>query len=312
MRHTQASGHNFDVVVIGNAGLDTNIYFQEQEINFDVEANFTENLDAIGQAGGYTARGFARLEYRTAFLGYLGDDFTGRHIRDTFQAEGINTEGIFIDPAGTGRSVNFMYPDGRRKNFYDGKSHMNLKPDLEQCRGILRRAKFALFSIPNWARYLLPLAKDLALPIACDIQDIVDPHDPYRQDFIAQADILFFSAVNHPDPGPLMKEILNKDPAKILISGMGSQGCALGTEEGLRYFPPVDLPSPVIDTNGAGDSLAVGFLSSYLLENRSLKESVHRGQIAARYTCSQKGTSDHLIPKEKLETLAQTISAPSD
>ena len=36
---------------------------------------------------------------------------------------------VTLAPAGTSRSINFMYGDGRRKNFYDGKSHLQLQPD---------------------------------------------------------------------------------------------------------------------------------------------------------------------------------------
>ena len=72
----------------------------------------------------------------------------------------------------------------------------------------------------------------------------------------------------------------------------------LGTRDGLRYFDPATMELPVIDTNGAGDSLAVGFLSSYVLEGYSLDDSIRRGQIAARYTCTQKACSAHLITPE--------------
>ncbi len=47
---------------------------------------------------------------------------------------------------------------------------------------------------------------------------------------------------------------------------MGARGCALGTREAIEFFPPVEMEAPVIDTNGAGDALAVGFLSSYVLD----------------------------------------------
>jgi len=84
----------------------------------------------------------------------------------------------------------------------------------------------------------------------------------------------------------------------IVVAGMGARGCALGTRDGLRYFKPVSMAAPVIDTNGAGDGLAVGFLSSYVLDGYSLEDSVRRGQIAARYTCTQKASSAHLITPE--------------
>lgn len=289
-----------EIAVIGNVGIDTNIYLAGETIDWNVEANFTENLDYVGQAGGYASRGYAQLGYRTAFVGYVGDDYCGRFIREAFVRDGIDMSALFIDPAGSCRSVNFMYRDGRRKNFYDGKSHMTLRPDLEICRSRLAGCRLAHFHIPNWARHLLPIAKEMGLTIACDLQDVVDRSDPYRQDFIRYADVLFFSAANHADPTPLLEAFLAGPTDRIVISGMGSEGCAVGSRAGIRFFPPEPIDLPVIDTNGAGDGLAVGFLTSYVFEGCSLVDSVRRGQIVARHTCSRKADSSSLITREGL------------
>jgi sugar/nucleoside kinase (ribokinase family) len=297
------AGRMLDVAVIGNVGIDTNVYFYGRDIDFGVEANFTENRDYVGQAGGYASRGYARLGKRTAFIGHVGDDFSGRFIREELARDGIDTSALFIDPAGTARSVNFMYPDGRRKNFYDGKGHMTLQPDLEACRAVLAQVRLAHFNIPNWARQLLPLAKELGVTIACDLQDVVRADDDYRRDFVEYADILFFSAVNYADPAPLMRAFLQGHPRRVVICGRGAEGCAVGAAAGVQYFGPVNLPDPVIDTNGAGDALAVGFLSSYVLDGYSLEDSIRRGQIAARYTCTIKASSSALITAQKLEAL---------
>ena len=292
---------NFDAVVVGNVGIDTNVYFHADEPDFSRESNFTEDLDYIGQAGGYASRGYAQLDWRTAFIGYVGDDYHGRFIREEFAHDGIELSAVFVDPAGTSRSVNFMYRDGRRKNFYDGKSHMQLQPDRGVCRSVLAQARLAHFNIPNWARSLLPIAKEQGVTIACDLQDVVQLRDGYRDDFIKSADIVFFSAVNQADPAPLMEELLRWKPELIVVSGMGVHGCALGTRDGIRYFDPIHLEAPVIDTNGAGDGLAVGFLSSYILGGYSLEDSIRRGQIAARYTCTQKASSAQLITPEIMQ-----------
>jgi sugar/nucleoside kinase (ribokinase family) len=291
----------FDVAVVGNVGIDTNVYIRGQDIDFNVESNYTENLDYVGQAGGYCSRGYAQLGKRTAFVGYVGDDYNGRFIRQEFARDCIDTSALFVDPLGTGRSINFMYRDGRRKNFYDGKGHMELLPDIELCSAILAQSRLAHFSLPNWARHLLPIAHDLGLTIACDIQDVVAPYDPYRRDFVEYADILFFSATNYLDPTPVIKTFLAEKPQQIVIAGMGSQGCALGTRDDIQLFPPVEMEAHVVDTNGAGDGLAVGFLSSFILDGYSLHDSILRGQIAARYTCTQKASSSTLITPGKLE-----------
>lgn len=299
------SDGRFDVVVVGNVGIDTNVYLPGSDIDFAVESNYTQNLDYVGQAGGYTSRGYAQLGKSVAFVGYLGDDFSGRYIREEFARDGIDTTAVFVDPSGTGRSINFMYRDGRRKNFYDGKGHMHLQPDLDRCRAILARSRLAHFSLPNWARHLLPVARELGLTIACDIQDVVSADDPYRRDFCEYADILFFSAVNQADPTPFIEAFLARKPDQIVVSGMGARGCALGTLDGVAFYPPVEMEAPVIDTNGAGDSLAVGFVSSYVLDGYSLCEAVLRGQIAARHTCTLKATSSGLITAGQLEAYYQ-------
>jgi sugar/nucleoside kinase (ribokinase family) len=291
----------FDVVVVGNVGVDTNVYAPGSGIDFSVESYFTENIDYVGQAGGYAGRGYAQLGKRTAFIGYVGDDHGGRFIHEEFARDGIDTNALFVDPGGTSRSINFMYEDGRRKSFYDGKGHMHLQPDLDVCAAILAESRLAHFHIPNWARLLLPAVRELGLTIACDIQDVVAVGDAYRQDFVDYADILFLSAANHPDPTALMEVYLQAKPEQIVVVGMGAAGCAAGTQEGIRFFPPVEVEAPVIDTNGAGDGLAVGFLSSFVLDGYDLSDSVHRGQIAARYTCTQKASSSSLITPERLD-----------
>lgn len=294
-------GGDPEVVVIGNIGVDTNVYLYGDDVDWSREANFTENLDTVGQAGGYASRGYARLGRRTAFIGHVGDDALGGSIRAVLAEDGIDTRALFTDPAGTSRSVNIMYRDGRRKNFYDGKSHMQLTVDLDACRVVLARARLAHFNLPNWARRLLPITRDLGLVIACDLQDVTHLDDPYRADFIQWADILFFSAANQQSPGPLIEALLQRNPNQIVVSGMGSQGCALGARGSVRYFPPVEMDLAVVDTNGAGDSLAVSFLASYVLDGFSLEDSILRGQIAARHTCALRGSSDGLITRAQLD-----------
>jgi len=178
---------------------------------------------------------------------------------------------------------------------------MGLKPDLDVCRSVLEGSGLAHFHIPNWARDLLPIARELGLVIACDIQDVISPRSQYRQAFVEHAHFLFFSAANHADPAPLIRSFLAIQPEQVIVVGLGAQGCALGTRERIEFFPPVEMNTPVVDTNGAGDGLAVGFLSSHILDGYSLHDSVLRGQIVARHTCAQKASTSHLIGPEQLD-----------
>jgi len=295
-------GKSFDVAVLGAAGIDTNIYLHTDEIDFNIEANFSENTDYIGQAGGYSARAYNKMGYKTAFIGFMGNDHQGEFIKDQFRKDGIDISGIGIDPLGTKRSVNFVYKNGSRKNFYDGKGSMSIKPDLELCRRLLSNVKFAHVNIVNWTRYLLPMLKRENVIIASDLQDVVDPDDEYRRDYIKQSDILFFSSVNfEQDTQKVIDNFLSLNSELKIVSGRGSNGCIFADKNGTRYYNALELERPIIDTNGAGDSLAAGFLSSYLLEGYNIDESILRGQIAARYCCSIKASTDDLIDKTVLD-----------
>jgi acarbose 7IV-phosphotransferase len=82
---------------------------------------------------------------------------------------------------------------------------------------VIGNVGLAHFNIPNWARTLLPNARELGVTIACDLQDVVTLRDGY------------------------------------VVSGRGAQGCAAGTPAGIRHFGPVAMDLPVLDTNSAAD-----------------------------------------------------------
>ena len=71
----------FDVVVVGIADIDTNVYLGAPW-GWATRLFFTDKLDGVGQSGGYCARGFARLGYRPAFVGYVGADPQCRFLVD--------------------------------------------------------------------------------------------------------------------------------------------------------------------------------------------------------------------------------------
>lgn len=292
--------HTFDAVVAGAIGIDTNVYLYGADIDWNVEANFSEDLDYVGQAGGYSARGFAALGCRTAFIGSVGRDPLGEWIRDELARDGIETL-LFDDAVGTHRSVNFMGRDGSRKNFYDGKGQMDVVPDRAACRMLLRGSRLVHTHLENWCRHLLPIAREEGVVVSCDLQDIVRLDDPYRREFIAEADILFFSTVNFPDPEEPIARFLRGRPGRVVVGGMGKRGAVVGTREGIRYLAPPDTGEPVVDTNGAGDALAVGFLVGHVLQGLPVEDALLRGQIAARHTCTLKGTSRGLITRAELD-----------
>lgn len=313
-----ADAEPYDVVVVGAAGVDTLVYVPDEVPDMSRDSTMASVADRVGQAGAFTARGFARLGWRTGFVGVLGDDWAGEAVRAAFAGDGVSIAADAIDPAGTARSVNLMTPDGRRRAFYDGRGHMAVAvPDgADSFRG----SRLALFHLSDWCRRLLPAARAAGALVATDLQDVASVDDPYRRDFIAASDIVFMSAANLPDPLAAARQVLTRGPALVVV-GRGADGAMAITATDVIAQPAPTLDLAIVDSNGAGDGLAVGFLHRWVLSGGSeqpprpapgrLAAALLAGQCTARLTCARIG-SDDLVTRSELHDLERAAaSAPA-
>jgi sugar/nucleoside kinase (ribokinase family) len=281
------------VTVIGNPGLDTLVLLAEDVPDLSADGHFVRNVDTVGHAAAYVARNMGRLGHRTRILGAIGDDLAGRMVQEVLVDEGVDTLLLFADPAGTPRSVNLVSPGGGRTYLFDGGSHMTLVPPEDLVAAALDGPDLVVSALPNWGRAVVARARDLGLPVAVDLQDVRDVDDPYRSDFIAAADHLFASAAHLEDPEAAAAAWMGRGPARSVVFGMGSRGALLveRTDAGLHvsHQPAPDLDLPVVDTTGAGDALACGFLDGLLFRGLAPAASLHRGQVLARLVASAPG-----------------------
>lgn len=304
------SAFGYDVVVLGNAGLDT-LVFYDGEIDLESEGQYSRNRMVVGHAGGYSSRGFARLDRRTVWLGGLGNDPAGRMVRDRLAAAGVGLEGVVIDPGGTPHSVNLMDPHGRRHAFYDGGGHMTMAAPFDLGGRLLEGVRLAHFQLANWTRHLLSVARDRGALVSVDLHDIPELDDAYRADYLAAADIVFASSANFDDPEWLAAALLARGRAQVVVVGAGADGAVLAHREKraieMLRQPPPSLDLPVEDTNGAGDGLAVGFLDGFVFDGLSFWDALRRGQIVAGWTCSQVG-GESLITREQLAEFERALN----
>jgi sugar/nucleoside kinase (ribokinase family) len=302
------------VTVVGNPGMDTLVMLAEESPDLTADGHFVRTVDTPGHAAAYTARMCARLGHRTRLLGSVGDDALGEHLREVLGADGVDCSLLFTDPAGTGRSVNLVTPSGRRIFFYDGGSHMTLTPPQDLVDRALAGADLVFASLPNWARTVVARARVAGIPVAVDLQDVRDSADPYRADFVASADYLFASAAHVPDPVAAATAWFAAGPARLVAFGMGPRGALLvqrradGPPEVLHQ-PPPPLGLPVIDTTGAGDALATGFLDGLLFLGQAPAAALHRGQALARIVASGLGGSA-LVDRSALDAIVLATGLP--
>lgn len=298
--------HSARVTILGNPGLDTLVFLPVADPDLRVDGHFTRNVDTAGGAAAYTARGMARLGHRTRLLGAIGDDVAGRYLREVLAADGVDLECVFCDPVGSMRSVNLIHPDGRRTFFFDGASHMTQTPPDWAVSRALDGCDLLFSSLPNWGRRVLPEARSRGIRVAVDLQDVRDPQDGYRADFIAAADHLFASAAHVGDPVAAAQDWFSWGPARTVVFGMGSRGALLVERTDgpalVHFQPPPPLDLPIVDTTGAGDGLATGFLDGLMFGGLPAGQALHRAQVLARITASQVG-GDHLGDRDRLRSL---------
>lgn len=306
------SHRDIDVLVVGAVGIDT-VVFPPADWSWanGAEGTLAEVRDVVAHGGGYAARGYAALGYRTAFLGHVGDDDAGSLVRQTLRDDGVDLSGC-VTSGRTPHSVNIVDPSGGRRNFYDPRLTDVTPPDDRTVAVLLDRSRVAHVNIPDWARHVLAPARERGVALVVDVQDAAGLEDDYRADFVAAADLLFVSADRLADPEDYARRAMGMGHARLVVVGRGSQGCLVVPRDGPSTVHPAVAAittmhgdhqrAPVRDTNGAGDSLAVGVASALLLDDAPLDAAVRRGLLCARWCCALRGTSDGLATRAQVDT----------
>ena len=291
------------LTVAGALGIDTNVYPAGDRVG--AEMTFAHTTDGLGGAGCYSALASAALGVSTRAIGAIGDDRLGAWIREVLADAGIELTEL-RDPGGTHRSVNIVSTDGSRRNYFDARGVNETVVDLEACRAAIEGSGVVHVHLDDWCRRILPLARESGAVVSVDLQDVTDIDEPYRAEFVAVADILFMSAANLDDPAGAALELVRRRDGRIVIVGAGAEGCLVAHQDGLDRYPAVDLPdAPVVDTNGAGDNLAIGFLVAHVLEGLPLAQATWQAQLAARWICSQRGDRKQPVTREVVASLAR-------
>jgi sugar/nucleoside kinase (ribokinase family) len=295
-------------VVVGSFGIDTNVYPVGERRG--AEMMLAHTTDGLGQAGCYSALAASALGLPTSVIAAIGDDRAGAWVREELMAAGIALTEL-RDPGGTHRSVNIVATDGSRSNYFDPRRVSETVVDLEACEAVLEGARVVHFSLDDWARQLLAPAVAADAVVSCDLQDVADIDDPYRADFVEAAEVLFMSGANLSDSAAAARQLAARRIGRVVLVGLGPQGCLIAHDREVDHQRAVDLADyPVVDTNGAGDNLAVGFLVARYVDGLPLDQAAWRAQLGARWICAQRGDAKRPLGREQLALLAKAAGGP--
>lgn len=294
-----------DVLVLGGAGVDTIVYVPELPLPYADSYMIDSGIRTrAGQTGDFVAVGLSALGLRTHHLDLLGDDPEGDLVRALHRDRGIALTAV-PQPAGTKRAVNLVGPDGRRLSLYDtSRAHAEDRLPEPAVRALAGASRHAHVSITHPCAHALPVLRETGVTLSTDLHDW-DGENPYHEPFAYTADVVFLSATALTDPERTMRHITERGRAEVVVATDGAKGAYLLADGELTRIPAVTPPTPVVDTNGAGDAFAAAFLYG-----RLTGEPPHRcalyGAVAGAHACTVPSTETNPIDLTELLTRAAT------
>ncbi|MER5598109.1 PfkB family carbohydrate kinase [Streptomyces sp. NPDC002265] len=290
---------DIDVLVLGGAGVDTIVYVPELPLPYADSYMIDSGIRArAGQTGDFVALGLSALGLRTHHLDLLGDDPEGELVRALHREKGIPLTAI-PQPAGTKRAVNLVSPDGRRLSLYDSsRGHPDDRLPEATVRALAEASRHAHVSITQPCEHALPVLREAGVSISTDLHNW-DGVNPYHESFAYAADVVFLSTTALSDPERTMRRIVDRGRAEVVVAMAGAEGAYLLADDELTRVPALAPPSPVVDSNGAGDAFAAAFLFGWL--NREAPQRCARyGTVAGAHACTVPATVADAIGRDEL------------
>jgi sugar/nucleoside kinase (ribokinase family) len=325
-----------DVLCIGNAIVDVIANATDEFLHSEglvkgsmrlIDAEEAERLyshmgpahQVSGGSAGNTAAGIAALGGRAGFIGQVAPDQLGQFYRHDLTSAGVE----FTTPAAdvgapTARSMILVTPDGHRtmNTFLGAAQHLPTAAlDEEQIHGAAILYLEGYLWDPETPRNAMLRAMEVAheakRKVAFTLSDTfcVDRHrdgfnrllDERRIDilFANQAEIEALAAVAHLESAVAAV----KDRVETLVVTRSEDG-ALATRGAERADVPAEPIDKLVDTTGAGDLFAAGFLLGHA-RGKGLEESLRLGAICAAEVIQHYGAR----PEADLRALAGELVA---
>lgn len=314
------SPERFDVVAIGNAIVDVIARTDDAFITqrglakgsmqlidtTEAEALYGAMGPGVEVSGGSAANtlaGMAALGHTCGFIGQVADDQLGTVFTHDLRSVGVEYHTpALVAGAPTARCLILVTPDGQRTmNTFLGASHLLSSEMIDEA--LIAAADILYLEGYLWDPALSRAAMRRAIEVtraaggkvAFTLSDafIIDRHgDDFRSLIAArQFDILF---ANEAEICALAQTqdfdaaVATIAPQVPLLVVTRSEHGAIAVQNGVTTAVAAEPVAQVVDTTGAGDLFAAGFLSG-LAERRSIHDCLTIGAVCAGAIIAQIG-----------------------
>ena len=252
---------------------------------------------ATGGSAANTMLALGNLNVAPAFIGKIGEDAYGRFFSENASKHGISPR-LLSDELPTGVASTFITPDGQRtfgtylgaaarltadelrEEWFEGYDFFYIEGYLVQNHALIDRA--------------VALAHAAGLKVCLDLAsyNIVEADRAFFAELLAKTDIVFANdeealAFTGKSPREALDELAALCETAVVKTGADGAWVSSRGETVKVAAEPVD---EVVDTTGAGDYFAAGFLYG-MADERSLTECARLGALLAGKVIQTVGTS---------------------
>jgi len=246
-----------------------------------------EKHQSSGGSAANTIHGLARLGVETGFIGKVGEDELGDFFYEDMKKSNIDPK-LLRSKTDSGRAVALISPDSERtfatflgaaidlvpedltNKLFEGYKYLHIEGYLVQNHDLLLKAS--------------KLAKENGLKISLDLAsyNVVDDNLEFLKSYINDfVDIIFANeeesnAFTGKEPEESLNELAKR--SEIAVVKVGKEGSFIKAGNETSTVEPIEA-NPV-DTTGAGDAYAAGFLYG-LVNDYSLSKCGQIGSILA-------------------------------
>ncbi len=249
----------------------------------DGEGKIDEQSQAAGGSAANTAAALASLGLEAALLGSVGDDENGHLARRELDAAGVDCTPV-VEIEGGATTVKYLVVDAKGEVMVlanDGVNEAFTAADLDDA--LLADADHLHLTgqAPETAAALARRASAADVPVSVDPGRRIDDRD--FRDVVAKATYLF---LNDREAARARENGLVDATEATTVITRGASGGELRTGSETITHPGFDVD--VVDTAGAGDAFAAGFLAAQL-DGRGLRETLAVANAAGALAAQQPG-----------------------
>ena len=274
-----------DVVGLGACNID----FLQKVPRFAAPDDEVEIKSLLLSVGGFASNftvGLSRLNIDTGIIARVGRDYFGEVVVNEFEKERVSTERLLKTDLQTGKVFIAVEPNGERSmyTFIGANKKFKLqKEDIKYIKGS------KILHVTQMYRDVVKEASKHANILSFNPGAILSSFGTTKlAKIIGRTDILF---LNKKEVKVLTGEktehgapMLLDMGAKIVIVTCGKHGASLYTGKEIIHSPARKVKA--LDTTGAGDSFAAGFIATFL-KDKNLNYCLDYANLVASH-CVEK------------------------